>query len=105
MAIATLVTAPIAVTAQEKPPTIDPAAPTAATSSYHYESVFSRYQPMLETEDIPEKTWRAANDEMGKLGGHTGHAKATAPLPPTQYGNPSSSSHANHNMDHKAKER
>lgn len=110
MAIAILVTLPAAVTAQEKPRAADPTDPAAAAAPYRYESVFSRYQPIPDSEEAPENLWRAANEEMGKLGGHAGHVKATtgiarsdtAPAPP-QHEGASSSGHARHGMDHKNK--
>lgn len=108
MAIAMLVTLPVAVTAQEKLRAADPTDPAATAAPYRYESVFSRYQSLPDTEEAPEEVWRAANEEMGKLGGHVGHVKAptgtlrsdAAPALP-QHEGASSSGHAHTGMDHK----
>ena len=106
MAIATLVLAPVAVTAQKNPRAADPTDTAATTTPYRYESAFSRYQSISDTDEAPEKVWRAANDEMGKLGGHVGHVMATtgAPRPeaaPVSSQQENASGHANHGMDHK----
>lgn len=75
LATAILAAMPFAIAAQEKPGSTDPADPQAAAASYRYESAFAGYQSMPQ-EDAPGPTWRAANDEMGALGGHAGHIKA-----------------------------
>ena len=101
MAFATLVAAPIVVTAQEKNRTSDPTDPTAATSPYRYESAFSRYQSVLEAEESPAQAWRAANDEMGRLGGHAGHLKGADAAAGSANSAPSGQAH--HGMDHQNK--
>lgn len=101
MAIAMLVAASVAATAQENSRAADPADPTAAAAPYRYESAFSRYQPMLETEESPAQAWRAANDEMGKLGGHAGHLEGTEAA--ADRVNPAPPGQAHHGMDHQNK--
>ena len=69
--------------AQEKPkkhPSDADAPPTAFT----YQSAFERYRPPPEPQETPDKLWRAANDEMGKLGGHMGHIKDEPPAAPAK---------------------
>lgn len=101
MAIAMLVAAPIAATAQENSRAKDPTDPTAAAVPARYESAFGRYQPLVESEESPVQAWRAANDEMGKLGGHAGHmnrAEAGGGPPDTP-----ASGQAHHGMEHQSK--
>ncbi|MSO89242.1 MAG: hypothetical protein EXQ89_04640 [Rhodospirillaceae bacterium] len=66
-------------------PMRDPVSPQAAAPAYRHESVFSTYRP---APDQGLGSWRAANDEMWRLGGHMGHiddlpAAETAPRPST----------------------
>jgi hypothetical protein len=51
-----------------------PETPGAASSAYR--SVFTDYRGFREE---PAHPWAAANEEMGRLGGHGGHAKGLAP--------------------------
>jgi hypothetical protein len=82
MAIATLVAAPVVVAAAEKSTPTDPANPAAPAAPVQYESAFRNYQQMPEEQEPADNVWRAANDEMAKLGGHAGHIKAdAAPAP------------------------
>ena len=53
----------------------DPADPKAAGSPRPYQSAFKDYRPYVEQE--PGR-WREANDEIGRLGGHPGHARKEA---------------------------
>jgi hypothetical protein len=99
MAIAALLAAPIATTAQEK--RADPTDPSAAAAPYRYESAFRRYQPVSETEESPAQAWRAANDEMGRLGGHAGHVKGAEAADGSADSAPSGQAH--HGMDHQNK--
>jgi hypothetical protein len=60
---------------------MDPAAPATAVPPVRYQSVFTgfRGQP-----DDKQTSWREANDEMRRLGGHIGHVPeptATKPVP------------------------
>lgn len=56
---------PAAEPSSDKPP------PTARA----YRSAFEGYRPLI---DEPMRHWRDANDEMGRLGGHAGHAGSEA---------------------------
>lgn len=54
-------------------------APTDASASVpptQYRSAFSGYQSQQE---LAIRPWRDVNDEMGRLGGHVGHLKGSAP--------------------------
>jgi hypothetical protein len=70
--IAALLVAPLA-TAQEKAGLADPGNPHAAAPPLRYESAFKSYRPFAETGQAPDKVWRAANRQVGELGGHVGH--------------------------------
>lgn len=61
-------------TAADPAPT-DTSLPEPATT---YRSAFSDYQPQQE---LTLQSWRAVNDEVGKIGGHVGHIKHDAPAP------------------------
>ncbi|MEN3297480.1 MAG: hypothetical protein V7642_6733 [Burkholderiales bacterium] len=85
--LAGLALLPLAVTAQEKQQPLDPWNASAAVPASTYESPFKNYKPAADEPESPEKTWRTANDEVGRLGGHAGHMKvetsASAPAPAT----------------------
>lgn len=51
----------------------------------HYRSAFADYKGFREP-DLAD--WREVNDEMGRLGGHKGHASAPKPQPAPQIGQP-----------------
>lgn len=53
----------------------DPSDPSAASHAVQYQSAFSDYLPLDASEPSPAKTWRAANDEMARIGGHAGQIK------------------------------
>ena len=75
MAIATLAISPMAVIAQDKTKQPDPANPAAASapaSAPAHQSAFSGYHAFSESKESPAAVWRAANDEMGRVGGHMG---------------------------------
>ena len=66
-----------------------PADPKAAVPVQRYESAFRDYRPHA----APELArWRDANDEAGRIGGHAGYARQSAPQrksapkPPQQAG-------------------
>lgn len=111
MAIAMLVTAPVAVAVQENSTPKNPVNPAAAASPLQYKSAFSVYRPMPEQQEVDITVWRAANQEMAVLGGHAGHIKADAASAPgnSETDNaPASSSanglpahHGNHGTGHK----
>jgi Cu(I)/Ag(I) efflux system protein CusF len=55
--------------------TMNPADSTASVANPVYKSAFDNYQPWREITDAPGQNWRAANDEMGRLGGHAGQLR------------------------------
>jgi hypothetical protein len=56
----------------------DPTALTAPAARPAYASVFAGYRPSV---DPRPEDWRGANDEVGRLGGHSGHLKPAAKPP------------------------
>lgn len=70
IAIAMLAAMPAAAIAEQK---AGPADATAASAAAAYESAFKSYRGVTEEQESPDKTWRAANEMVGKLGGHSGH--------------------------------
>jgi hypothetical protein len=85
-AMAALPAAVMAQQHQPHQPTPDVTNPAAPTAPLHYESVFSAYRASFEEDTSPDTVWRSVNDEMGKLGGHAGHMKASADnkIPPSR---------------------
>lgn len=85
-ALAMLSALPLVASAgQQTPP--DPVNARASGTPFTYESVFTSYRAAPEEQQSPDKTWRAANDTAGKLGGHSGHVAqgnndGTTPAPP-----------------------
>ncbi len=60
----------------------DPLTPQATIPAFRYESVFSTYRS---APDQGLGSWRAANDQMWRLGGHMGHIEdAPAPSAPVE---------------------
>lgn len=53
----------------------DPADPAAVVPAPVYISAFNDYQLAPEPKETPDQVWRAANDEMARLGGHAGQIK------------------------------
>lgn len=74
-AVAVLATLPLTVAAQEQNPPSGPDAPNAKVPALVYQSAFRHYRPAADEEGPPDKIWRTANEEMQRLGGHTGHLK------------------------------
>ncbi|MDQ9170066.1 hypothetical protein Q8A64_06525 [Oxalobacteraceae bacterium R-40] len=70
-----LAATPLAVAAQA-PSSAGPAEATAAVLPYEYKSAFQDYLPMAGSSEAPEKVWREANDEVGRIGGHAGYMRA-----------------------------
>jgi len=62
--------------AQQAAQTPDPLDANAAVPASTYESAFKNYQDVAENQTSPDKIWRAANDEMARLGGHAGHMES-----------------------------
>jgi hypothetical protein len=75
MAVAIVAGLPLVAAAQDKTKKTDPANPDEAVPTAVYESAFKNYQPMKESSESPDKIWRAANDEVGRIGGHVGSIK------------------------------
>ena len=73
--IALAVLAPAFAMAQPAVP--DPANPKAEVAPLRYESAIARAKP---PEPKPG-TWKQLNEEVGRLGGHAGHLKATESAP------------------------
>lgn len=65
---------PFALLAEASPPDPTDAATSVPTS--RYDSVFSSY---LAYHEQQPGSWREHNDEMGRVGGHAGHLKDSAP--------------------------
>ncbi|MEC4722889.1 MULTISPECIES: hypothetical protein [Noviherbaspirillum] len=80
LAVAAWVCVPLAASAQQQtqPNPLDANAPTAAVS---YESAFKNFRASNDEGTTPDKLWRSANDEMGKIGGHAGHMKDAGSTP------------------------
>jgi len=56
----------------------DPADPKASAPARAYDSAFKDYRPYA---DPDLARWREANEEVGRLGGHVGHAGRGKPAP------------------------
>ena len=55
-----------------------PANPEAPAAALRYQSVFAAYRGIDDGDaPAPDAGWRAANDTVGRLGGHAGHVRAT----------------------------
>ncbi|RJG03504.1 hypothetical protein D3878_19465 [Noviherbaspirillum sedimenti] len=79
MAVGVLASLPFAAIAQQTPQKPDPLAANAPVPASTYVSAFKNYQAAADEQATPDKAWRAANDEVAKLGGHAGHIKSDAP--------------------------
>ncbi|MGZ8287744.1 MAG: hypothetical protein ACXW2U_02305 [Telluria sp.] len=76
---------PLAALAQASPQPADPLDPKAQATAPGYVSAFAGYVPAASGQQAtPDKTWRAANDNVAKSGGHEGHA-AAAPVDHSQH--------------------
>jgi hypothetical protein len=73
-AVAACVFAPVAAAHQHSTEHRAPGA-AAADGTTRYLSAFKSYRPSVDENDTPDKVWRSANDEAGKLGGHVGHIR------------------------------
>ncbi|TXT24895.1 MAG: hypothetical protein FD131_4790 [Rhodocyclaceae bacterium] len=75
----------------------DAPSPPTLVPGPKYQSVFADYRGW---QDEPVKSWREANEEMRRLGGHMGHLDgAAAPLVPSEQlpdGRGEPSAHAGH---------
>jgi hypothetical protein len=59
--------------AAQNTPQRDPADPKGGGKPVEYRSAFDDYRPYKETEIAP---WREVNEEVGRVGGHLGIARA-----------------------------
>lgn len=82
MAVTVVGLVPLMATAQVDQTPTSPTAPSAHSPAPRYESVFHNYRPYMEPEQVPSVVWRAANDEMVRLGGHMGHLRDARPAEP-----------------------
>ena len=57
----------------------NPADASIAVNPFPYVSAFEGYRPAAEEQETPDKSWRASNDTMQRLGGHAGHMKNAEP--------------------------
>lgn len=64
--------------AQDKDKPADPSNPSETVPGSVYQSAFSSYQAASESTQASDKIWRAANDEMARLGGHAGQTSDAA---------------------------
>jgi hypothetical protein len=103
MAFAMLAAASLAAVAQDDtPPRIaaDPADPAGAAAPLSYASAFRNYLKASGQEEIPDNAWRAANDEVRRLGGHAGQAQARAPEPTSSTPPSAPPGHGHHHGAH-----
>jgi hypothetical protein len=75
---AMLASTPFVVVAQQKHHQADPSDAYASVPASTYESAFKNYKAAADEQESPDKSWRAANDEVEKLGGHAGHIKGNS---------------------------
>ena len=74
-----VVALPLIVSAQGDGKRADPLNPAAQATPPAYRSAFADYQPLQEAGETPDVIWRAANDEVGRVGGHVGVLKDDVP--------------------------
>lgn len=79
---AALASLPLAAGAQQIQQRFDPSDANAAVPASNYESAFRNYKAAVAEQQSPDKSWRAANREMEKLGGHAGQMKGEGGVPP-----------------------
>lgn len=85
----------------------DPVDARVPGAPFTYESAFKTYRATTEEQESPDKTWRAVNDTVGKLGGHSGHIgegnnasdPATTPEPDTVSPMPMRPEHGMHHRE------
>lgn len=81
IALAAWVLVPFAAFAQQKQSQYAPTDANAPVDTVRYESAFKSYRVSGDESPSPGKVWRAANEEMGKLGGHAGQMKSEGATP------------------------
>ncbi|MFC7514392.1 hypothetical protein ACFQUU_05190 [Herbaspirillum sp. GCM10030257] len=77
---------PMTATAQQNQVQFAPTDANAPITVIGYESAFKGYRASRDEEKTPDKVWRFANEEMGRLGGHAGQIKADASQPVVEHG-------------------
>ncbi|QAU33325.1 hypothetical protein [Janthinobacterium sp. 17J80-10] len=82
LAAGALASLPFAAAAQQVPPQPNPRNANAPVPAPAYNPAFNNYRSMADEQPAPDTTWRAANDEVGRLGGHGGHARGDADVAP-----------------------
>lgn len=85
LAVAALASLPLAAMGQQYQQNHHPANPVDASANVpasSYESVLKNYKAAADEQESPDKTWRAANDEVAKLGGHAGHIEGDSGTSP-----------------------
>lgn len=109
LALAAWALLPVAASAQQDHSSPSPSQPAVSSSTLGYQSAFADYRPFEEDTPTPDKVWRAANEEMGVLGGHAGHMKDAAVVNPSAASAPDraavrqsgSMDHSKHHGGHK----
>jgi hypothetical protein len=86
LAVVAWVVVPMTATAQQKHPQFAPTDANAPITNIGYESAFKGYRASGDEEKTPDKVWRSANEEMGRLGGHAGQMKNSASQPAVTHG-------------------
>ncbi|WP_151638761.1 hypothetical protein [Noviherbaspirillum aerium] len=81
LALVAWVFVPAAAFAQEKQTQYAPTDAAAPITAIGYESAFKGYRSPSDEGNTPDKVWRSANEEMGKLGGHAGQMKESPSQP------------------------
>lgn len=82
LALAAWAFVPLAATAQQDTAASRPGDARRHAGTLAYESAFDHYRVFGEESEAPDLAWRAANDDMARLGGHAGHMK-DKPAQPT----------------------
>lgn len=111
--IGALLLLPMYAQAQQSRSSADPADPTVAVPRTVYESVIARPSPApQDRQTTPDKSWRAANDAVADVAGHTGHGApaseqnhnghgaAPAPTTPMAPGKPANPAPVDHSKHH-----
>lgn len=65
-----------AAAAAQAAPSANAADAGAVVAAHEYKSAFESYQSMADSDATPASAWRAANDEVGRIGGHAGSMRS-----------------------------
>jgi hypothetical protein len=76
LAMGLLASLPFTATAQQAANRPNPSDASAAVPDWAYASAFKGYRAAPGDQEPADKVWRTANDEVAKLGGHSGHIKS-----------------------------